>query len=159
MKYAVWVVLAVLVLLPFGCAMPALRPGEQPPATVSEQLDAWATANGLTPESVQGTAEAVKDVGAIIPPPVGSALQVLAGILGAGAVGWGAYRKKRNEAQEAQEQGTLVQDALRSLIDAIDALPAELRDKIIPSIQEVQERRGTRETVQTIRADGEVVAK
>jgi len=144
-------VLAIALALAGGCAMPGSGSPGAPPVGFANTLDAWAAGVGLSPEALAAASETTVKAAPFIPSPVGDIAKVLAGVLGAGAIGWAGYRKRKQEAATANLEKTGMASALKSVTDFIDALPVCERNALIPGLKAQQEKDGTRETVRAIR--------
>ena len=102
---------------------------------------------GLTPEGLAETGQALKELAPALPPPVGSVLWALGGVLGAGAVGLRTAKKKQGKMND-------VALALHSVTKGIDALPPEIKAQIAAILKAQQVADGTRKTVNAVRDSG-----
>ncbi|HUX00202.1 MAG TPA: hypothetical protein VMY35_04415 [Phycisphaerae bacterium] len=103
------------------------------------------------PEHLRETGEFIAEKGKEAPAPIGSVIYGIGvGLTGLGAA-WQQYRKRKREVGEQADVADEFKNGLQTMIDFVDALPADVRKKLVPELQTLQERKGTRDTIRAVR--------
>ena len=150
--------LGIAIVLMAGCGvvdeMIASRGGDV------RSADERAEDLGVSPDdpAAKGAPERLEDAGRLLvegsgtaPAPISHTIYGIGvGFLGiAGA--WQQYRKRKREVGEQADVADEFKNGLQTMIDFVDALPADVRKKLVPELQTLQERKGTRETIRAVR--------
>jgi len=109
------------------------------------------------PEHVRETGEFITQKGAEAPGPLGTLLWSLGSGVTALGVAWQGYRRRRD--REVGTQATIAgefRNGLQTMVDYIDSLPPDLREKLVPALQDLQKRRGTRNVIRAVRSPAKV---
>ena len=103
------------------------------------------------PEHLQDTGEFLADKSKAAPAPIGAALWVVGSVASGIGVAWQQYRKRKREVGAQADVADEFKNGLQTMIDFVDALPPDVRKKLVPELQDLQQRKGTRETIRAVR--------